>query len=95
MEEAYELAEDLTGIKAPKIRLSPGVLKFMSAIMKVVGAVIPLPPTYSAEALRVVAGVTYLGDNSKAKKELGYRVRPLQEGLKETLDFMLEKRKKQ
>ena len=93
MEEAYELAEKLTGIKAPKIRPAPGVMKFMSGLMKVIGAVVPLPPTYSAEALRVVAGVTYLGDNSKAKNELGYRVRPLHEGLKETLDFMLKKQR--
>jgi len=69
------------------------MMKFMSALMKVIGAVVPLPPTYSAEALRVVAGVTYLGDNSKAKKELGYRIRPLEEGLKETLDILLNRQK--
>ncbi len=94
MEEAYELAEKLTGIKAPKLRLSPGMLKFMSMLMKGIGMVIPLPPTYSAEALRVVAGVTYLGDNSKAGKELGYKVRPLKEGLRETLEYLIEQNKK-
>jgi len=91
MEEAYELAEELTGIKAPKTRLAPGMLKFMSAMMKVIGAVIPLPPTYSAEALRSVAGVTFLGDNSKARAELGFQVRPLRDGLKETLDALINK----
>ena len=44
-----------------------------------------MPPAYSAEGLRVVAGVTYIGDNSRAKHELGWSVRPLREGLTETL----------
>jgi hypothetical protein len=33
----------------------------------------------------VSAGVTYLGSNAKAKRELGYQVRLLEEGLRETL----------
>jgi hypothetical protein len=46
---------------------------------------VPVPEDYSAEYLRVNAGVTYLGDNAKARRELGYSPRPLQEGLRETL----------
>ena len=44
-----------------------------------------LPPAYTAEALRVSAGSTYLGDNSKARSELGFQARPLEEGLRQTL----------
>ena len=39
----------------------------------------------AAESLRVLAGVTYLGSNAKARRELGYAPRPLKEGLRETL----------
>ena len=53
--------------------------------MGVVGSIIPLPPLYTAETLRVSAGVTYLGSNEEAKRVLGYSVRPLEEGLRETL----------
>jgi len=35
--------------------------------------------------LRINAGVTYLGDNAKARRELGYDPRPLDEGLPPTL----------
>lgn len=84
-EEALAIAESITGIPAPKRRLSPGTLRFMSKIMQVVGAVIPLPEDYHPETLRVIAGATYLGDNSKAKSELGFDPRPLKEGFKETL----------
>ncbi len=84
-EEALKIAESITGIPAPKRRVSPGTLRFMSKIMRVIGAVIPQPEDYHPETLRVIAGATYLGDNSKAKRELGFDPRPLQEGFKETL----------
>ena len=44
-----------------------------------------LPAGYTAEDLAVVAGVTYLGANAKAVRELGYSPRPLEAGLRETL----------
>ena len=46
---------------------------------------ISLPPEYTAEGLRVLAGTTYLGDNGKAKRELGYEPRSLEEGLRQAL----------
>jgi dihydroflavonol-4-reductase len=54
--------------------------------MGVLEKIIPLPETYTAEGLRIVAGVTYIGDNAKARRELGYNPRPLREGLKQTLE---------
>jgi len=45
----------------------------------------PLPTMLTPEALRVLAGVTYLGSNAKARAELGYAPRPLAEGLRQTL----------
>jgi nucleoside-diphosphate-sugar epimerase len=89
MIEAFEMAEKITGIKAPRIRLSPSVLRFMSKLMAVVGAVVPVPETYAAESLRAVAGTTYLASSEKAKRELGFAVRPLEEGLRETLMHMM------
>lgn len=83
--DAFELAERITGIKAPRLRLPPAMLKWMSALMRPVEAVTPVPETYSAESLRVLAGVTYLGSSAKAQRELGFVARPLGEGLRETL----------
>jgi nucleoside-diphosphate-sugar epimerase len=88
--EAFELAEKITGVKAPRLRVNPAMLKLMSKFMGVIGAVVPLPETYTAESLRVAAGVTYLASNEKAKQELGYKVRPLEEGLQETLVYMMK-----
>ena len=45
-----------------------------------------LPAHLTAEGLRVLAGVTYLGSNAKARAGLGYAPRPLAEGLRATLE---------
>ncbi len=88
--EAFEIAERITGIKAPRLRGKPGLLHFLATLSSVFGSFLPLPEMYAAETLRVSGGVTYLGDNSKAKRELGYTVRSLEEGLRETLLQMLQ-----
>jgi len=85
LEFAIELASEITGVPAPKMRLPPGLLRTGSAIMSVLGKIVPVPSAYTAEGLRVIAGVTYLGSNARAKEELGWTVRPLREGLEETL----------
>ena len=82
--DAMTELEQMTGIPAP--RAVPAVFfKTMSVVMGVVEIFVPLPETYTREGLRGMAGVTYIGDNSKARRELGYNPRPLKEGLAETL----------
>jgi nucleoside-diphosphate-sugar epimerase len=88
LEEAFDLAEKITGIPAPRLRLRPGLVRFLARVMGVVGKVIPVPATFSADNLRAVAGVSYIGSNEKARRELGYSVRPLEEGLRETLEHV-------
>jgi nucleoside-diphosphate-sugar epimerase len=88
--EALEIAEEITGIPAPKIKASPAMMKAMSSLMGVVGKIAPLPEMYDPELLRILAGVTYIGDNSKAKRELGYDPRSLKEGLTETLHYEMK-----
>jgi nucleoside-diphosphate-sugar epimerase len=82
--EAIELAQCITGVPAPR-RVSPGLLKAGSAMMGVAEKVVPVSEQYSAEYLRVSAGVTYLGTSARAQREWDYHPRPLEEGLTETL----------
>jgi hypothetical protein len=51
---------------------------------------VALPPTYTAEFLRVSAGVTYIGKNEKARLVLGFTPRPLAEGLHETIALEMQ-----
>jgi nucleoside-diphosphate-sugar epimerase len=84
--EAFEMAARITGLPAPRLHPSPRAMRAMAAVMDLVGAVVPLPPAYAGESLRVAAGVTYLGSSAKAERELGFSARPLEVGLRETLE---------
>ena len=80
--DALHLAEKITGVPAPRIQVAPSIMKMMAATMGVVEKVVPIPPDYSSEYLRISAGVTYIGSNAKAKSAWGYDPRPLEDGLK-------------
>ena len=88
--DALEIAESVTGIPAPKRRVPAAALKVGSALSRMVETMKTLPPAYASETLRVLAGVTYLGKNDRAREELGWSPRPLREGLAETLRHELE-----
>jgi nucleoside-diphosphate-sugar epimerase len=83
--DVLRLAEQITGVPAPKLSAPPWMLKTMSKMTGLMERVVPLPEMYSSEYLRVSAGVTYIGDNAKARSELGWIPRPLADGLAETL----------
>jgi nucleoside-diphosphate-sugar epimerase len=85
LEEALDVARAITGIPAPRFRVSPTLMKALAALMQIAGSIIALPGAYTAEGLRVSAGSTYLGDSSKARRELGFHPRPLEQGLRQTL----------
>lgn len=81
-QDAFQMASHITGKPAPRI-VSYRVFQTLSTLVKPFDAL--LPETYRSESLRVTGGPTYWGDNSKAKRFLGYNPRPLTEGLESTL----------
>ncbi|TAK10462.1 MAG: NAD-dependent epimerase/dehydratase family protein [Candidatus Manganitrophaceae bacterium] len=83
--EAFQIAEQITGIKASPVHPAPGLLKGLAALVRAVEPFLPLPELYRSESIRAIAGVTYLGSSRKAQRELGFTARPLEEGLCETL----------
>ena len=89
--EFYQIAEEITGVPAPKMHAPPGMMKVMTALTGALEKLgVPVPEQYTAEYLREIAGNTYLGSNAKAKRELGYEPRPLREGLRETLEHEMK-----
>ncbi|HQX01746.1 MAG TPA: hypothetical protein PLQ94_06525, partial [Anaerolineales bacterium] len=82
--DALEVAKEITGVRLP-MAVPAGMIRVMSAMMYVFDKFIPVPESYTGEGLRIIAGVTYIGTNAKAKRELGYDPRPLKDGLTETL----------
>jgi nucleoside-diphosphate-sugar epimerase len=87
LRDVFKLTEELSGVRAPKMAAPPWLLKAMSGMMGAVERVVPVPESYSGEYLRESAGTTYIGDNAKAKRELGWSARTLAEGLPETVRY--------
>ena len=81
-QEAFQIASHVTGKSVPRF-VSYRVFKVLSALVTPFDSF--LPESYTSEALRIAAGVTYWADNSKAKRFLGYKPRPLTKGLESTL----------
>ena len=80
--DAFQLASHITGKRAPRA-VPYQMVKIMSYLVKPFDRF--LPETYTSEGMRILGGVTYWGDNSKAKRFLGFNPRPLSEGLESTL----------
>jgi nucleoside-diphosphate-sugar epimerase len=87
--ETFALAEDLTGIEAPRA-ISPAIFRWLSRGVALIETVTTLPPMYRSESLRVLGGATYWGDNAKAKRDLDLEHRPFEEGLRDTFRHELE-----
>jgi nucleoside-diphosphate-sugar epimerase len=83
-ESLFKVANQITDRPTPRT-ISPGVIKFSGKLMEFFEIFLPVPEVYSSENLRVIAGVTYIGSNKKAMRELGYSPRSMREGIRETL----------
>jgi nucleoside-diphosphate-sugar epimerase len=88
-EEAFDLAASIAKVRAPMFHPGPHAMRAMAASMAVLGRFGTLPPAFTPEALRVLAGTTYFGANHKAVQELGFSPRPLDEGMAQTLEHEL------
>ena len=88
-EEAFSLAANLARVRAPMLHPGPHAMRAMAVLMKGAERFVTLPPAFTPEALRVLAGTTYFGSNEKAVRELGFTARPLDEGLAQTLEHEL------
>jgi nucleoside-diphosphate-sugar epimerase len=80
--DAFQLASHITGQSAPR-PVPHQLFKALSFVVKPFDSF--LPELYTSEGMRVLGGVTYWGDNRKARRFLGYNPRPLREGLESTL----------
>ena len=88
-EEAFNVAAALAKVRAPMMHPGPHTIRATAALMAIVGRFANLPPALTPEALRVLAGTTYFGDNGKAVRELGFTARPLEEGMAQTIEHEL------
>ena len=88
-EEGFDLAASIARVRAPILHPGPTMMRAMAAVAELAERFATLPPAFTPEALRVLAGTTYFGSNEKAVREIGFRARPLDEGMAQTLEHEL------
>ncbi|WP_255198165.1 NAD-dependent epimerase/dehydratase family protein [Halorarius litoreus] len=86
--DIFDIVADAAGRDPPRA-VPPALFGGLATVAGLLERAVTLPKDYRAESLRVLAGVTYLGDNRKAREELGIEHRPLAEGLAETVRYEL------
>lgn len=83
--QTFEMLEKVSGLPATKL-WAPGWMAAALAVL--VGALEPLglKTPFSSEALGTLADYTFWGSADKAKRELGWQPRPVEDVLRETLN---------
>jgi dihydroflavonol-4-reductase len=74
----------LAGRRVPKRTIPPLLIRMSAPLGPIAARLMGTPPNL-AEAMRAAHGVTYWATDAKARRELGYEPRPLDEGLRQTL----------
>lgn len=77
----------LTGKRPPDFHVPASFVRSMAPVMKLLGQFVNLSPVFSQDAL-TMTGITYMGDGSKARAQLGWQPRSLQKGMLEALGYI-------
>ncbi len=84
----------ITGIPGPMIWMPEGAAGVMSSVVGLLERALRLKTSLSSEALATFNNYTFYGSADKAKRELGWQPRPVEQVFKEVLDFELARMKK-
>jgi dihydroflavonol-4-reductase len=87
--EMVKLWANLLGRRGPWLSIPPIFIKPFAPLFGLINRVIPLPELFSQEAAMTL-DATYLGRSDKAMVELGWRPRPLVDGMRETLSWIAQ-----
>lgn len=83
--EAMQMWEKITGVPAPKVWIPGWVPRAMARLAELMERTVGLRMAFSPEELRSIADYTFFGSAEKAKRELGWQPRPVEETFKEAL----------
>lgn len=84
LREFLDTAARVAGRAAPKVEVPTGVLRAVAPLGPVIGPVLGYPPNMR-ELVASADGVTFWASDAKARRELGYTTRSLEQGLRDTL----------
>jgi len=82
--ELMDMLKEASGVRKPALCLSTGLLRPFMPVVEAYYRVSGRPPRFTGSSLRLLSlGVTV--DSSRARSELGYTTRPLEETLADTV----------
>lgn len=84
MGELVDRAAAVAGRNGPRATMPTPLIKASAPFGRFVGPMMGFPPNLR-ELIRSSDGVTYYAHDTKAREQLGYTSRPLDEGLRETI----------
>jgi len=87
--EIVDFWSQLTGKPAPVIGIPSGYLLPFAPVMGWLNKTFSLPPLFSREAVELL-GMNYTASPEKARAQLGWRTRSMQEGMSETFEYIAE-----
>jgi nucleoside-diphosphate-sugar epimerase len=87
-QEAFAMAARIAGRRQPPLHPPAALMKMAASVASVVERWDFQFP-YPAETLRLMAGTTWIASAAKAQQALGFTARPLEEGLRHTIEHEL------
>ena len=87
--EFTDLWAEVSGRRRVRIRIPAAWVRPSWVLMALIEKAAALPPVMSSEAIREL-GITWIVSSAKAVRELGWKPRPIEEGLKLTFDRLNE-----
>jgi dihydroflavonol-4-reductase len=83
MGEIVQRWAQVTGRRPPLLSIPSRYLTPLTPLVAALGAVVPLPPLISKDSVAILEA-TYIARSDKARRELGWEPRPLEEALRDT-----------
>src|SRR4051794_17620105 len=84
MGDIVDRAAKVGGRKPPRMTMPNGLMKMSAPLGPIIGPAMGFPPNLR-ELISASAGVTYWAKDDKARRELGFNPRGIDEGLKDTI----------
>jgi nucleoside-diphosphate-sugar epimerase len=70
--DVFNLAAQLAGVRPPPFHAPSWLLRFAALMLRPATAHLNRPSSFHPETLRASSGATYLGDDAKARQDLGF-----------------------
>jgi dihydroflavonol-4-reductase len=89
LEAIIRMWAEISGRRPPLFGIPAPLVRPLGPLMGLIDKVLPLTGMFSREAIMTL-GMSYLGDSSKAKNELGWEARPVVDGMAESVFWTME-----